>query len=92
MSVSIPVTLFYASFFALFGLVLSFRAGSMRGRSGISILYGNPPNMELAERVRAHQNFLEYVPLVLIMFGLLEANGVSRMYLYVTATCLSSRA
>ena len=88
MSVSIPVTLFYASFFALFGLVLSFRAGSMRGKSGISILYGNPPNMELAERVRAHQNFLEYVPLVLIMFGLLEANGVSRMYLYVTGDLL----
>ena len=85
---SIPVTLFYASFFALFALVLSFRAGSLRGKSGVSILYGEPTRMDLAERVRAHQNFLEYVPLVLIMFGALEASGVSRMFLYVMGDLL----
>ena len=88
MSVSVPVTLLYASFFALFALVLSFRAGSLRGKTGISVLYGEPTNMELAERVRVHQNFLEYVPLILIMFGLLEASGVSRMFLYVMGDLL----
>ena len=88
MSVSVPVTLLYASFFALFALVLSFRAGSFRGKTQISVLYGEPTNMELAERVRVHQNFLEYVPLILIMFGLLEANGVSRMFLYVMGDLL----
>ena len=85
---SIPVTLFYASFFALFALVLSFRAGSYRGKAGASILYGDPANMELAQRVRVHQNFLEYVPLILIMFGALEASGVSRMFLYVMGDLL----
>jgi len=85
---SIPVTLTYASFFALFALVLSFRAGSRRGKAGVSILYGDPANMELAERIRAHQNFLEYVPLVLIMFGALEASGVSRMFLFVMGDLL----
>ena len=85
---SIPVTLTYASIFALFAMVLSFRAGSHRGKTGISVLYGDPANMELAERVRAHQNFLEYVPLILIMFGALEAQGVSRTFLYVMGDLL----
>ena len=44
--------------------------------------------MELAQRVRVHQNFLEYVPLILIMFGALEASGVSRMFLYVMGDLL----
>lgn len=88
MSVPIPVTLLYASIFTLFALVLSFRAGSFRGNAQISVLFGEPPNMELAQRVRVHQNFLEYVPLILILFGLLEASGVSRMFLYVMGDLL----
>ena len=85
---SIPVTLTYASFFALFALVLSFRAGSYRGKAGVSVLYGDPANMQLAERVRVHQNFLEYVPMILIVMGALEANGASRMFLYVVGDLL----
>ncbi|MCG8370419.1 MAG: MAPEG family protein [Proteobacteria bacterium] len=85
---SIPVTLTYASLFAIFALILSFRAGGLRGKTGISLLYGDPANMDLAERVRVHQNFLEYVPLILIMFAALEAQGVSRMFLYVTGDLL----
>ena len=59
---SMPITLMYASIFAFFALVLSFKAGTFRGSTGISVLFGEPSNMELAQRVRAHQNFLEYVP------------------------------
>ncbi len=83
-----PITLMYASVFALFALVLSFRAGSFRGKSGISVLHGEPANMELAERVRAHQNFLEYVPIVIIVMGAIELNGGSDMFLYVTGDLL----
>ncbi len=83
-----PITLMYASVFALFALVLSFRAGSFRGKSGISVLHGEPANMELAERVRAHQNFLEYVPIVIIVMGAIELNGGSSMFLYVTGDLL----
>lgn len=85
---SIPITLTYASIFALFALVLSFRAGSFRGKSGLSILFGEPVNMELAERVRAHQNFLEYVPMILIVMAAIEANGGSHMFLYVAGDLL----
>lgn len=85
---SMPVTLMYASFFALFALVLSFRAGSYRGKIGISVLHGSPEDMELAQRVRVHQNFLEYVPMILIVMGAIELSGGSRMFLYVAGDLL----
>jgi len=85
---SIAITMMYASFFALFAMFLSFRAGGFRGKTGVSVLYGEPPNMVLAERVRAHQNFLEYVPMVLIVMGAIELSGGSRMFLYVVGDLL----
>ncbi|MDX1515928.1 MAG: MAPEG family protein [Woeseiaceae bacterium] len=85
---SIPITLMYASIFAVFALALSYRAGSFRGKTGISVLHGEPQNMELAQRVRAHQNFLEYVPIVIICMGAIEANGGSSMFLYITGDLL----
>ena len=83
-----PITLTFASVFALFALVLSFRAGSFRAKAGISILFGEPANMELAQRVRVHQNFLEYVPMILIVMGAIEANGGSPTFLYVAGDVL----
>lgn len=85
---AIPITMMYAGLFAIFALVLSARAGIFRGRQGVSLLYGEPPNMELVQRVRAHQNFLEYVPMVLILMGAIEANGGSAWFLFVTGDLL----
>ena len=78
-----PITLLYASIFAIFALILSFGAGSARGKAGVSILYGEPNNLDLAVKVRRHQNFLEYVPMFLIVFVFLEYNGASKLFLYI---------
>lgn len=83
-----PITLLYASIFALFAIILSFKAGSARGKSGLSILYGSPENLELAQKVRVHQNFLEYVPMILIVFALIEVNGGSALFLYIVGDLL----
>ncbi len=83
-----PITLMYASIFAIFALVLSFRAGSFRGKAGISVMHGEPTNMELAQRVRVHQNFLEYVPMILIAMGAIELTGGSSLFLYVVGDLL----
>lgn len=80
---ALPITALFAGLLTIFALVLSGYAGGFRGKSGISILFGSPENMELAERVRIHQNFLEYVPLALIMMGLIEINGGNTTFLYV---------
>ena len=85
---SIPISLTYASIFALFAMVLSFRAGSYRGKAKASILYGEPVDMELAERVRVHQNFLEYVPMILIVMIGIEAAGGSSLFLYIVGDLL----
>ena len=79
----LPITALYAGLLALFALFLSFRAGSFRGKTGISILHGDPVDLELAVRVRRHQNFLEWVPMILILMGLIEINGGNSTFLYV---------
>lgn len=78
----LPITALYAGILAIFALFLSFRAGSFRGKVGASVLFGEPANMELAERVRVHQNFLEYVPMILILMGAIELNGGSATFLH----------
>ena len=85
---SIPITLSFASIFALFALVLSFRAGPYRAKSGVSILFGDPPDMELAQRVRVHQNFLEYVPMLLLVMMAIEISGGSSRFLLIAGILL----
>jgi uncharacterized membrane protein YecN with MAPEG domain len=82
----VPITALYAGLLAIYGIWLSSRAGLMRGKTGISILYGD--NMELAEKVRRHQNFAEYVPLALILIGALELNGGSPLFLHILGVVL----
>ena len=82
------VTLLYAAIFAVFALALSAQAGLYRGKVRISILFGEPDNMVLAERVRRHQNFLEYVPMVLILMAAIELSGGSKTFLHVIGVLL----
>ena len=76
----VPITALYAGILAIYAIWLSSRAGLMRGKVGISILHGD--NMELAEKVRRHQNFVEYVPIALILIGVLEINGSNSIFLH----------
>ena len=80
---SLPITALYASILMIFALALSFRAGGLRGKTGISVLFGEPVNLELVERVRVHQNFLEYVPMAIILMGIIELNSGNATFLYV---------
>lgn len=85
---TLPITALYGSIMMIFALALSAKAGSFRGKSGISVLHGDPINMELAQRVRVHQNFLEYVPMAIILMGLLEINGGNTIFLHVFGVVL----
>lgn len=71
----LPITALYAGLLAVFALYLSFKAGTFRAKTGISVLHGEPANMELAGHVRRHQNFLEYVPFIVILMAVIELNG-----------------
>lgn len=84
----LPITALYTGLLAIFALYLSFQAGTFRGKAGVSILFGDPVNVELAERVRRHQNFLEYVPMILILMALIEINGRSGLFLHIVGVLL----
>lgn len=82
----LPTTLATASVLAVMGTVLAARAAMLRVKSGI--LFGDGGNQDLITRMRAHANFVEYVPLLLIMMALLEVSGANRAFLAVTAVAL----
>lgn len=85
-----PVTLLYAGLLALVFLVLSARVVLMRGAGGPSL--GDGGNPVMLRRIRAHANFAEYVPLILIMMGFLEASGLPRTVVHgLGATLLVAR-
>lgn len=71
----IPITGLYAGLLTLVSLWLGFGVGSMRNKTGISILHGD--NMELAEKIRRHANFTENVPLALILMAVIELGGAA---------------
>ena len=76
----VPITGFYLAVFAIFGGVLAFLPGRIRGSSGISIGDGGRPDLLLA--MRRHANFVEYVPYFMIMFAALELNGAGAVLLH----------
>ncbi|MDA7946521.1 MAG: MAPEG family protein [Hyphomicrobiaceae bacterium] len=62
-----------ASALALIYTVLTVRVGLLRVRK--DILIGDGGDTMLRRRIRAHANFAEYVPLVLILLMLVEGTG-----------------
>lgn len=80
------ITPIYAVPLALLALVLWVRVSSLRARLRVSIGDGGDP--ALHERIRQHGNFAETVPLVLILMGLAEAQGVAPVWLHAAGVLL----
>ncbi len=68
------ITALYAGILGLMVIVLATFPGVKRGQLGIGA--GNSGNEELELAMRRHGNFIEWVPLVLILLGLLEMRGI----------------
>jgi hypothetical protein len=75
----LPVTLATAGALGLVYLVLSVRVVRGRFTNRVSLGDGGQPVMQ--RRIRAHGNFGEYVPFLLILMALLEASGASHVIL-----------
>ncbi len=71
---------FYAGILALIYFFLTMRVARRRGQTGIVL--GSGGDAELERRIRAHGNFIEYVPLALILLGFAEAQHWSRYLLH----------
>lgn len=79
-------TMLYAGALGIVFLVLTFRVIQQRGSSDISL--GDGGDTALIRRIRAHANFVEYVPLGLILLGLLETQGLGNLWLHVLGSGL----
>ncbi|MCJ8158620.1 MAPEG family protein [Sphingomonas sp. LaA6.9] len=72
----LPITLTIAGAAAVVNIWLAMRVGRVRTAEKVSI--GDGGNPQLTARMRAHANFVEYTPFVLILIGLIEfANGTT---------------
>lgn len=66
----LPLSLTFAAVCAVLNIWLSSRVG--RVRMGQKVLHGDGGNPIVIKRMRAHANFTEYAPFVLILFVLVE--------------------
>src|SRR4051794_14527027 len=73
----VTTTALYAGILGLMALYLGSIPGRMRGKLKISVGDGGYPDMVLA--MRRHANFVEWVPLAIILIALLEISGAPKM-------------
>jgi uncharacterized membrane protein YecN with MAPEG domain len=80
------ITALYAGLLGLISMGVAFPAGSLRGRLGVSI--GDGGHRELLLAMRRHANFVEWVPLALILIALLEKNGAKAWAIHTLGAAL----
>ncbi len=66
----------YAGILGVIFMVLSLWV--IGGRGQYRVVHGDGGRAELNRRIRAHANFAEYVPMILVLVGLFEVSGGSR--------------
>ena len=83
------VTALYAALLGIFFSVLSARVIALRGVTPLRWLaFNNYGEKALERSVRAHGNFVEYVPMILVMMYLAEVGDLSDMRLHITGLLL----
>ncbi len=79
----LPITLASAGAAAILNVWIATRVGGARSKAKVSI--GDGGDAALTARMRAHANFVEYTPFVLILIGLIEFNIGSPTWLAVVS-------
>ncbi|MCY4344799.1 MAG: MAPEG family protein [Gammaproteobacteria bacterium] len=82
----LPITALYAALMVAILLWLGWGIGQIRGKTQISIGYGE--SKELAEAGRRYGNFTEHVPLALVLMAIVELNGGHGVFLHIVGALL----
>ena len=78
------ITALYAGLLAVLLFVLSIRVIGLRGNPAFSFIAHGKGDEELLQRaIRAHGNFTEYVPTMLILMAFLELSDASELKLHM---------
>jgi hypothetical protein len=83
----LPIVSLYAGINGLIALALAVRVVRQRSKTGTSL--GSGGHAALEQAIRVHGNFIEYVPLVLILLALLELDGTPALRLHVLGAALT---
>ena len=83
---SVGIVALYAGLCALIGFVLALLVSRQRGRAKVDIGSGGDPGVERA--MRAHANFVEYVPLILLLMLILEIDRTQPWVLHLMGIAL----
>jgi uncharacterized membrane protein YecN with MAPEG domain len=80
------VTTLYAGILGLLYIALSVYVIKDRFKYGVSL--GDAGNDDMVKRIRAHANFIEYVPFALILIILAEFEGTSEVIIHTLCASL----
>jgi uncharacterized membrane protein YecN with MAPEG domain len=80
------ITLLFASLHVVLMLLLAARVVSHRRSQQIGL--GDGDDKSLLRKMRVHANFVEYVPMALLLLALLELNGVVAGWLWAFGSTL----
>ena len=83
---NIETTLTFAAIFGVLHVIFTLRVGNYRRTSKIN--FGEGGDTELRNRMRGHGNFIENVPIALMLLLLNDLNGLSDMSLMVLGSVL----
>src|SRR5262245_61481836 len=74
-----PITALWAG---LLGIVLLYLSGRVvQARAGANVIFGDGGNPLLLQRIRVQGNFVEYVPVGLVLLLVLELNNAAPLLL-----------
>ncbi|MFM9851539.1 MAG: MAPEG family protein [Sphingomonadaceae bacterium] len=79
----LPITLTAAGVAALINIWLAIRCGQVRTKEKISV--GDGGSEALIRRMRAHANFVEFTPFVLILIAVVEMASGTSTWLWIVA-------
>ena len=79
----LPISITFVVAAAIINLWLSWRVATLRLSK--KVLHGDGGMALVAKRIRAHANFSEYTPYVLILFALIEMAIGSQSWLWILA-------
>jgi uncharacterized protein len=75
------ITSAYLGILALLYLVLGLQVSRLR--RGHRVLFGDGDNIKLRSAIRAHANFIEYVPIITLMVAMLEMSGLGATWVHL---------
>jgi len=75
------ITSTYLALLALLYTVLAVQVGRLRQRDRAT--FGDNGSLQLRSAIRAHANFIEYVPIITLMVAMLEMSGLAAIWVHL---------